>query len=260
MSSGQLTYFGGTVHETMNRPAGPETMTQTLTDASSVGTAWAAARLGASKFYQYTQAFGFGKPTDVGLPGEGAGLLRLPSEADWLPFDLMTNSFGQGVSVTPLQMAVAVAAIANGGTLMKPYVVEKVAGPDGTRTYFPTIEGPVIRSETAKNLTNMLVASVDSQSSGEARFARIPGYDVAGIGGIAPGDVAAGPNSPATLASFAGYAPASAPRFAILVWIDSPEQPLPNGATAAPVFQSIAQQLLNYYQIPPSQIEHKNGM
>jgi len=257
--SGSLTYFGGMVHNSVARSAGPETMTQTLINSSTVGTAWAATRLGAPRFYQYAQAFGFGKPTEVGLPGEVGGHLRLSSEADWLPFDLAANSFGQGISVTPLQMAVAVAAVANGGSMMKPYIVGKVAGPDGTRTYFPTIEGQVIRKETAQNMTRMLVATVDSQSSGEARLARVPGYDVAGLNGTAPGNVAGDAGSVPTSESFAGYAPAGAPRFAILVWIDSPKQSASDGAVAAPVFQSIAQQLLNYYQIPPSQVQQTNG-
>ncbi|MGH2459880.1 MAG: peptidoglycan D,D-transpeptidase FtsI family protein, partial [Chloroflexota bacterium] len=209
MNSGQLTYFGATIHESSESPAGLETMTHAIADSSSVGTAWAATRVGAPRFYQYAQAFGFGKPTAAGLPGEVAGLLRLPSDADWLPFDLVNNSLGQGISVTPLQMAVAVAAIANGGMLMKPYLVEKVAGQDGSRSYFPTVEGAVIRAQTATNLTRMLVATVDDRSTGEARFARVVGYEVAGIGGIAPSDVTVGAGPSATLATFAGYAPAS---------------------------------------------------
>ena len=256
--SGSLTYFGGIVHNTVSRSAGRETMTQTLMSSSTVGTAWAATRVGASKFYQYAHAFGFGEPTGVGLPGEVGGRLRLPNDADWLPFDLVTNSVGQGFMVTPLQMAVAASAIANGGSMMKPYIVEKVAGPDGTRSYFPTIEGTVIRKETAQNLTRMLISAVDSQNGGEARLARVPGYDVAGLDGIVPGTAEGNGSVPAS-AAFAGYAPADAPRFVILVWIDAPRQTSSDGGIAAPVFQSIAQQLLNYYQIPPSRVEQKNG-
>lgn len=256
---GVFTYDGGTIHNASPRPLGLETMTQTLIYSSNVGASWAAARVGATNFYRYVQAFGFGKPTGIELPGEANGTVRLPSDPVWFPFDLVTNAFGQGISVTPLQMAVAVAAIANGGTLLKPYVVQKVSGPDGTRVYYPTVRGQVIHQETAANLTRMLVAVVDDPKNTPASAARVPGYSIAGKPGTAevPGDN--GYSKTDTIASFVGYAPAEAPRFVIVVRIDGPREPQGSDAAAARVFGAIARQLLQYYQIPPNRPDGENG-
>lgn len=260
VNTGTLTYLGGSVRDSSQRSPGPETMSQALALSSEVGTTWAAARVGAPNFYRYARAFGLGQSTNSGLPGEVGGLLRLPADADWLPFDLITNAYGQGVWATPLQMTVAFAAIANGGTMMKPYVVQKIWGSAGDRAYFPTIEGQVIRKETASSLTRMLVATVDGTTHDQASAARVPGYAVAGAEGITPGANDGSAGATPELVSFAGYAPANAPRFVIVVWIVAPRQ-VPSGeAAAAPVFQSIAQQLLNYYQIPPSVPRQNNGM
>jgi len=250
--TGSLTYFGGTVHDAVSRPPGPETMTQTLLSSSNVGAAWAATHVGAPNFYQYVQAFGIGRSTDIQLPGEVSGILHLPTDPDWYPFDLATNSFGQGVSATPLQMAVAVAAVADGGTLMKPYIVKKVAGPDGTMVYYPTVEGQVMHAETAANLTRMLVAVVDGATMEESPLARVPGYAVAGMAGGAQVPVSGGDSADDTITSFVGYSPAEAPRFVILVRIDQPKDAALGEAMAAPVFGAIAQQLLNYDQVPPT--------
>jgi cell division protein FtsI/penicillin-binding protein 2 len=249
---GYFTYYGGTIRNTIPRPPGPETMTQTLISSSNVGISWVATRVGAPRFYDYARAFGIGRPTGIELPGEAGGLLRMPTAADWFPFDLVTNSYGQGLSATPLQMAVAIAAVANGGKLMKPYVVKKIEGGSGARMYYPTVEGQVIHAETAANLTKMLVAVIDDRTSDESRFARVPGYAVAGTSSITSVPVAGGNPSSEAIASFVGYAPAEDPRFVILVRIDAPRDTPAAENVAAPVFGAIAKQLLNYYQIPPS--------
>jgi cell division protein FtsI (penicillin-binding protein 3) len=227
-------------------------MSQVLDYSSNVGSSWVAARLGAAKYYRTLRALGIGQPTRVDLPGETVGLLRDSTAVDWIPFDLATNSYGHGLAVTPLQLASAMATIANGGVHLKPFVVKKVAGPAGTRLYYPTILGQAVRAETAATLSRMLVGVVDDDNVGEGRLARVPGYALAGETGTAELAVSGGSSKTTTVASFLGFGPAENPRFVILVRIDAPRD-TPSGETvAAPVFGAIARQLLSYYQIPPS--------
>lgn len=249
---GTFTYYGGTVQDTTLRIPGPETITGMLMRSSNVGASWVATRVGAPRFYQYLRAFGIGRRTGIELPGEASGSLRLPTEPDWYPFDLATNAFGQGVSVTPLQLAAAVAVIANGGSLMKPYLVKQIDGAAGHRSYYPTVVSRVIRPETAAALTRMLVAVVDDASPGAPRLARVQGYAIAGIAGTTEVPVAGGDGATETIASFAGFAPAEAPRFVVVVRIDRPKGRQSGDEAAAPVFGAIVTQLLEYDQVPPS--------
>ena len=161
--------------------------------------------------------------------------------------------------MTPIQMAAAVAAVANGGTLMKPYVVKRIDGPQGTRLFYPTVEDQVIQPRTAAMLTNMLVQVVDDNTLGESRLARVPGYVVAGKTGTAQVPISGGYSNSQTIASFVGYAPADNPRFVILVRIDEPQDSPWGETVAAPVFSAIARQLINYYQIPPTRDVKENG-
>lgn len=250
--TGSFDYFGGTVHNAVARPAGPETMTQTLTESTNVGATWAATRVGAADFYRYARAFGIGQPTDVDLPGEVSGVLHLPADADWFPFDLARNAFGQDLAVTPLQMAVATAAVANGGEMMQPYVVKQVAGPAGNRVYYPTDEGRILHQQTAKNLTTMLVAAVDGNRTGLAGDARVPGYAVAGKSSLPASVNTKATDLDTSSASFVGYAPATDPRFVIVVQLDAPNHQSWSAPVAAPVFGAITRELLDYYEIPPS--------
>lgn len=256
---GYFKYYGGVIHNAFWRQPGMESMTQVLIYSSNIGAAWAATHVGATRFYEYAQRFGIGQRTGIDLPGEVAGILRLPTDPGWYPFDLATNAFGQGVSVTPIQLITAAAAVANGGTLMKPYVVSKIEGPSGTRLFYPTFVRQVIRPDTAKKLTKMLVAVVDDNTLGESRFARVPGYAVAGKTGTAQIPVPGGYSNNRTIASFVGFVPAENPRFVILVRVDDPKDTPWGETVAAPVFSAIAKQLLNYYQIPPTRPVPGNG-
>lgn len=250
-NEGSFSYAGGVVRNAVFRPPGPESMTQTLQRSSNIGAAYAATQLGAERFYQYVTSFGFGHPTGVGLPGESPGLARTPGMEGWYLFDLATNSFGQGISVTPLQMVTAVAAVANGGTLMKPFVVREIIGPSTRRTFTPVVVRQVIRADTARTLTDMLVEVVETVEGGQPRLSKVVGYRLAGKTGTAeiPTDQGYAPN--VTVASFAGFGPADSPRFVILVKIDRPKDTPWGETVAAPVFRNIARELLVYYRIPP---------
>lgn len=251
-NKGYFTYGGGTVRNVTTR-IGPETMTQVLQRSSNIGAAFVSTSVGAEKFYQYVKSFGFGQPTGIDLPGESPGILRTPTQGPWYPFDLATNSFGQGISVTPIQMITAVAAVANGGLLMKPYVVSQVIDKQGkVRRYDPTIIRQVISPNTASALAEMLVAVVEQAEDGQPKQAKVPGYLVAGKTGTAEIPVAGGYKETDTVASFVGFAPAERPRFVVLVKINSPKDTPWGEQAAAPVFRQVAQQLLLYYRIPPS--------
>src|SRR6185437_13525170 len=118
--------------------------------------AFAAERTGTQDFYDTVHAFGFARPTGVDLQGEEGGLVRTNHSDGWYPVDLLTNSFGQGLTATPLQLTAAVAAIANGGTLMRPYMVRQIASTEGVQTTQPVVVGHPISAATAATLTDMM--------------------------------------------------------------------------------------------------------
>ncbi len=140
---------------------GTTTMTQLLQKSLNTGAVWVAEKIGAERFYNYVENFGFGEATGVGLGGEADGMVRTENDQDWYPADLATNSFGQGISVTPLQMITAIAAVANGGELMRPYIVADIAGPNGDQETQPQVVRRVIAESTARTLTGMLTDVVE---------------------------------------------------------------------------------------------------
>ena len=217
------------------------TVAEVLWFSSNIGAAKIGAALGVERLHGYLSAFGFASRTGIALPGEAAGRMR--PAARWRPIDLATASFGQGVTVTPLQLAGAFSVIANGGELFRPYVVSKVVGPDGQVLLQ---QGPekvrrVIRPDTAKVIQGLLRGAVDDED-GTGRLARIPGVTVAGKTGTSQKvDPGTGRYSArARVASFAGFVPADAPRFVIVVVIDEPAKSQYGGVVAAPVFREIA--------------------
>jgi cell division protein FtsI/penicillin-binding protein 2 len=253
METNALTYGKGTVRNAVEWPVGMVSMTLALQRSSNVGAAYVGTKVGPQRFYEYVAAFGFGQPTGVGLPGEAAGLVKRPGQSGWGDYDLAANSFGQGIAVTPLQMASAVAAVANGGTLLRPYVVAEVSGPSGRTSTRPAIARQVVRGDTAKRLSDMLVSVVDFADGGKPRLSRVPGYRVAGKSGTAEVPRGQGYDQTATVASFVGYAPADDPRFVLLVTIYEPQDSPWGETVAAPVFRAIAQDLLVYFRVPPDQ-------
>ncbi len=250
-NTGSFAYGGGVVRNVITR-LGPETMTQTLQRSSNIGAAFASTRMGADAFYRYVEAFGFGQPTGIELQGESPGILRTNKTGNWYPFDLATNAFGQGISVTPIQMVTAVSAAINGGILMKPYVVKEVVTEKERREYHPTVIRQVISPQTSKTLGGMLVSVVELVEGGQVRLAKVPGYHVGGKTGTAEIPTKEGYGSSATIASFVGFGPADDPRFVMLVKIDRPEASPWGETVASPVFRAIAEQLFTYMKVPPA--------
>lgn len=235
---------GITLHNWDDLGYGQETMTQVLEHSANVGAIWVALeRLRAANFYHYLAQFGIGAPTGIDLPDESAGLL--PSAQDRTDLTLAENSFGESIGVTPLQMVMAYAALANGGLLMQPYCVASASQGGHVTTFGPHAIRQAVSPATAQTVTSMLV---DSAVDGEARLAVVPGYQVAAKTGTSTpsGDL----DSP-VYASVAGYAPASNPQFVMLVKIDHPKAPILGGLVAAPLWHDIAAWLIHYYRIPP---------
>lgn len=197
------------------------------------------------------RAFGFGERTGLDLPGEVSGLLRPPSR--WFEIDLAAISFGQGLSVTSIQMASAMSAIANGGLLMEPYLVEKITDSEGNKIqkHVPEAKRRVVSEETARLVRNIMVTVTEPGGTGTR--AALPGYRVAGKTGTAQKvDPVTGGYSPdKRVSSFVGFVPADNPALVISVTVDEPQGKAYGGLLAAPVFSRIAGQSLAHLNILP---------
>lgn len=244
---------GGAVIVNWDRKAhGIVDVTTVLAKSLNVGVAQVAAMLGPERFYTYVKRFGFGQRTGIDLAGEAAGLVRTPDDAQWTDSDLGTHSFGQGLAATPLQMAAAVAAIANDGWLMKPYVVQRIIKADQTEVVIsPQRVRQVVRPETAHQLTAMMVEVVEREATG----AQVVGYRVAGKSGTAQIPVTGGYDPEGTIASFCGFFPADDPRFLVLVILNRPQASQGWGSlVAAPAFARIVKQLALLFEVPPDDV------
>ena len=248
--SGSIEVGGRIITNWDGQAHGEVDMITVLAKSLNVGAAQVAVMLGRDSFYTYTKRFGFGRITEVDLDSEGPGTLKVPGDLNWHESDLGTNSFGQGVAVTPLQMTMAIAAVANDGLLMKPYVVEQIIENRRILPVQPTVVRRAIKAETAQTLTEMLVTAVDQ----ETELARVAGYRVAGKSGTAQIHVPGGYHPSLTIASFAGYLPADDPAAVVLVVIHKPKASPWGGQVAAPVFARIAQQLMVLLDVPPDNI------
>jgi cell division protein FtsI (penicillin-binding protein 3) len=221
--------------------------------SSNIGSAKIGKLLERKAFHGYLRDFGFGQQTGIDLPGEAIGLLRPPNK--WFEVDLAAISFGQGVSATPIQLASAASAIANGGYLMKPYVVDRVVDSQGqvTQQNQPRVVRKVIARDVARIVTRMM--EMTTEDGGTATNARVPGFRVAGKTGTAQkvDAVTGGYSNDKRVASFVGFLPAEAPRLVMLVTIDEPQGITYGGLTAAPVFSRIAAQAMQYLKVAPNE-------
>lgn len=243
---------GERVYNALHVDFGPETMTQVLEHSSNLGAMWVAQQVGQDRLYRGLQAFGIGAPTGIDLPDEAAGILPLPGRPNWTPANLYTNAFGQGLAVTPLQLVNAVSAIANGGTLMRPYVVQEIRGPQGVKRTALSALRRVISARTSQEETRMLVAAVDA-STAYQQYVAVPGYAVAAKTGTAQIPSPQGGYEPhVTIASVIGFGPIPNPRFTVLVKIDRPQDTPWGESAAGPAFRQIFEQLCLLDGIPPT--------
>jgi cell division protein FtsI (penicillin-binding protein 3) len=214
----------------------------------NVGAAHVANLLGPTRFYELIRRFGFSETTGIDLAMEERGIMRVPGDSRWHMSDLAANSYGQGLSVTPLQMAVAYATLANGGVMMRPYVVAEV-WQDGERVRVrePLHVRRVVSPETAHQITELMVDAVEMGMT----KAVLPGYRLAGKSGTSGIPTLDGYDSYDTIASFVGYGPVEDPRFVILIKFDRPQEGQWGLEVAAPEFRRMAEMLVNYWAIPP---------
>ncbi len=223
------------------------TVSQIISHSSDVGAIKIGLRVGAPRLYEHLRAFGFGAPSGIDLPGENRGLLRRVE--NWSAISIGAISMGQEVGVTPVQLATAVSAIANGGLLYRPHLVRALRKYEQTTILQMPPPHRVVRPEIAATLRQMLEGVV---LEGTGKLARLDGYTAAGKTGTAQKiDPATGRYSPTQLiASFVGFAPISTPAVTILVVLDSPVGAHHGGDVAAPVFKRIAEQVLAYLDVP----------
>ena len=226
-----------------------ETMTEVIQHSDNTGMVFVGKRLGAKRMHTYLKKFGIGEMTGIDLQGEFAPTLR--SYEEWYPIDAATVTFGQGITITPIELLTAFSAIANEGKMMQPHVVDSIITPDGESIKIsPKVLGQPISGRAAKVMTEMMVNAVDK---GEAKWAKPKGYRIAGKTGTAQIPVEGHYDADKTIASFIGFAPADDPKFLMLVIVDRPTTSIYGSETAAPLFFSVAKKLLTYYGIPPSE-------
>ncbi len=249
---GPLSLSGFTIKTWNNKYQKDSTMTDVIVHSDNTGMVFAGRKLGIDKMYQYISDFGFGSPTKIDLQDESSPPLR--EKDTWKEIDLATASFGQGISVTPIQLVTAVSVIANGGKLMEPQIVSEIR--EGAKVFKvkPRVLGEPFKEDTTKKVKEMMVSAVDK---GEAQYykktAGILGYKVAGKTGTAQIAVAGHYDPTKTVASFIGFAPADDPKFVMLVRYDQPASSIYGADTAAPTFFSIAKEIFTYYGIAPTQ-------
>jgi cell division protein FtsI (penicillin-binding protein 3) len=245
----QLERSGETIHDAWAHGTLRLTMNGVIAKSSNIGTVLAAEQMPSRELHRYLRAFGFGAATGVGLPGESPGLL--PAPGDWLRLTHDTIAFGQSLSVTAIQMATAVATVANGGVRVDPTLVKGVVSPDGDLTNAGEPDRRrVISTRAARVVTDMMEA-VTASPEGTAPLAAIPGYRVAGKTGTAQrADPACGCYNGKTV-SFVGFAPADEPRFLAYVVVQQPASGS-GGTTAAPVFHDVMSYTLQKYGVPPT--------
>ena len=241
-----------------HKPFGRLTVSEVLANSSNIGAVKLAQRLRQPRFYEYIRRFGFGERTGLPLPNELEGLLR-PVE-QWQSTSLASIAFGQEIGVTAVQMARATAAIANGGMLVEPRIVDAIVAPDGRRERYAT-QPPrrILTAQTAATLRGMMEKTV---REGTARLAHVPGYRVAGKTGTAEKvDRETGGYSESDyIANFVGFAPVNDPSIVVVITIDSPKGEHHGGQIAAPIFPHLAAQALRFRDVRPDlPVERQKG-
>lgn len=248
VNTGSTSISGYTISNTLQQYNGVRTMIDVLRYSLNTGAVFAEQSMKPDTFLSYVKAFGFGEPTGIELPSEAPGSLE--SLSSKRPINLATAAFGQGLSVTPLQLASAIGAIANGGKLMKPRIVEAIDTPDGEREEFrPVAVRTVIDQRTATRVAAMMVRVVDD---GSGVRAKLPGYAVAGKTGTAQiPNVGSAGYGEGSIHSFVAFFPAFDPRYVIVTKVDRPQGARYAESTAVPLFKDLAQYLITYAAIPP---------
>lgn len=244
VDKGQLVISGKRIENFDFKTYGPHgltTMTTVIEKSLNTGAVFVEGKTGNEVFRNYLVKFGLRDKTGIDLPGEVSGNLN-QLFAKFVPqINFSTASYGQGIAVTPMELISAISAIANGGTLMRPYLNQEMT---------PKEIGAVIASSTAEAVTKMMISAVD-----KAGVAAIPGYYIAGKTGTAyVPDLKTKTYTDRVINTYVGFGPATNPRFIILIKLDEPEGSLQAAVTVVPAFRELAQFILNYYNVPPDRL------
>jgi cell division protein FtsI/penicillin-binding protein 2 len=230
-------------------PRGVVDISQILVQSLNVGAATLSTKMGPRQFYEMMDAFGIGRATGIDLQGEASGTMLTPIDSDWSESNLATNSFGQGVAVTPLQILTAISAIANDGLMMQPHIVYQIVDGDEVYPSEPSALGRPISAETAQIVTDMMVQTVEEGLD----QAQVAGYMVAGKSGTAQIATPLGYTDSDSIVSFVGFVPADEPRISILVKLDRPDRYW-GSLVAAPVFSRLIERLVLVMEIPTDEV------
>jgi len=247
IDKGSVSFGSQTIHNFNKKVYGEVTMTQVLEESINTGAVFVQRKLGNKKFLEYLEKFSFFEKTGVDLQGEvysrNENLKKGPD------INYATASFGQGIELTPLQVARAFCVFANGGRLVKPFIVEKVVKNGEEIVTKPVISPPILSGKSISQINSMLISVVEKGFGG---VAKIPGYYVAGKTGTAqiPRVGKRGYEPDKTIQSFVGYFPAFNPQFLILIKLDDPKVPV-SALSAVPIFKELAQYIINHWKIPP---------
>jgi len=253
LDTGSFLIGGVTIKNWNDQAWGLQDMLGCIQNSLNVCMSWIASQMGSQNFYGYMNRFGMGHLTGIDLADEAAGRLKVPGDTDWSPSDLGTNSFGQGVAATPIQIMMSASAIANNGRMVTPHVLYAMVR-DGRQFNVPAqYAGSPISANTAHTLNQMLATSIEN----EASLASVPGYRIAGKTGTAQIPAPGGYDPTLTNASFIGWGPIDDPRFMIYVWLESPSASIWGSETAAPVFAQVAQKAILMLDIPPDKIRQQ---
>ncbi|MBV8516058.1 MAG: PASTA domain-containing protein [Acidobacteria bacterium] len=248
--NGSITIGNVTIHEHDGNRYGLLSFEDVIVNSSNVGTAHVGLELGRDRFYQWIRRFGFGQRTGIPLPGEASGILRGTDK--WTPVSNASIAIGQEIGVTPLQIVRAAAAVATGGLLVEPRIVERVVDDSGKTVYEPPRHAPVrVMSEKTAAVLNEILKNVVTRGTG--KLAALAEHVAAGKTGTAQKFVHGTYANDRYVGSFVGYVPADRPRLAILVVVDEPRGGVYYGGTvAAPAFREIAEGTLRYLGVAPS--------
>jgi len=231
-------------------------LTQVIARSSNIAISKIALKLGKQRLYRYVRRFGFGESTGVPAPFETRGILRPPNK--WYDVDLATIAFGQGVSVSALQLAMATGALANNGVLMKPRLVRRIVDSEGglVRDFPPGARRRVVSPYSSRLVRDIMTAVTEKGGTGEE--AALRGFLVAGKTGTAQKATSSGGyHADKRVALFVGFVPAESPRIAMAVIMDEPSIGRFGGTVAAPVFRRTADQGLRYLGVAPRGVEHE---
>ncbi len=247
--AGPVSVSGYELHTWNDKYYKDTNMIDVIRHSDNTGMVFVALKLGADRMIDYLAKFGIGKTTDIDF--ERANNPPFKARNAWYDVDLATTGFGQGISVTPIELLTAFSALANEGKIMKPRVVTAFENPNGEVLKIPTkVVSTPISSKTAKIMTQILVNAVEN---GEAQWTKLKGYRIAGKTGTASIPVKGHYDPDSTITSFIGFAPAEDPKFIMLVILDKPATSIYAAETAALVFCDIARDLLTYYGVLPSE-------